>query len=62
MLYKVIEFFTDLQDEDFAYHIGDTYPREGKQVTAKRIRELSTKNNKRGKPLIKSMVTKADKE
>ena len=29
-MYKVIHFFTDLQDNDFAYEVGDTFPRKGK--------------------------------
>lgn len=52
MTYKVIRFFTDLQDNDFPYSVGDTYPRQGGTTTEKRISELSGSNNKQGQPLI----------
>ncbi len=52
MIYKVIHFFTDLQDNNYPYSVGDLYPRNGLSVSEARIRELSGKDNKRGKPLI----------
>lgn len=51
-MYKVIKFFTDLQDNNHAYHEGDTFPREGLKVTSDRLTELSSASNKRGVPLI----------
>ena len=54
-MYKVIKFFTDLQDEDHAYHEGETFPREGLTVTSKRLEELSSAINKRGVPLIEEI-------
>jgi hypothetical protein len=54
-MYKVIKFFTDLQDGDHAYHEGETFPREGLTVTAKRLEELSSAINKRGVPLIEEI-------
>lgn len=63
--YKVIKYFTDLQDSNFAYHVGDTYPREGKDVSPSRIAELAGSDNKRGVPLIelvKSATQKAKAE
>lgn len=53
-MYKVIEIFTDLQDSNYHYNVGDEYPRTGYKPSAKRIDELSGANNKRGKPLIKA--------
>lgn len=50
--HRVIEFFTDLQDNDYAYNVGDTFPREGFTVSKERLTELSTKNNRQNKPLI----------
>jgi len=50
--YKVIKYFTDLQDNNYAYHVGDTYPREGIDPKPSRIAELSSASNKRGVPLI----------
>lgn len=52
MIYKVIHFFTDLQDNNYPYSVGDRYPRNGLDVSEARIRELSGKDNKQGKPLI----------
>ena len=51
-MYKVIKYFTDLQDNNFAYNVGDTFPHKGKEVDEKRIKELSTSNNRRGTALI----------
>lgn len=53
-MYKVIEVFTDLQDNNYRYNVGDEYPRTGYKPSTKRIDELSGANNKRGKPLIKA--------
>lgn len=58
MEYRVIEFFTDLQDNNYAYHVGDTFPHAGMDVSPSRIAELAGKNNKRGIPLIESVATK----
>lgn len=51
-MYRVIKYFTDLQDHDHAYSVGDVFPREGHEVTAARLAELAGKNNKQGQPLI----------
>lgn len=51
-MYKVIEFFTDLHDNNHPYSVGDTFPRSGVTVTEKRLAELAGNNNKRGMPLI----------
>ena len=52
-MYEVIEYFTDLQDHNYPYHVGDTFPRGGLKVSEERLKELSSKNNKRGMQLIK---------
>lgn len=54
-MYKVIRYFTDLQDEKYAYQVGDTYPREGLSPTDERIAELSGSRNRQGKPLIEAI-------
>ncbi len=54
-MFKVIKHFTDLQDNSFAYHVGDTYPREGFEVSPERLDELSTDKNRRGIPLIEEI-------
>ena len=55
MSYKVIHYFTDLQDFNHPYKVGDTFPRLGMSVTEERLKELSSKNNKQGKPLIEKV-------
>lgn len=55
MSYEVVVTFTDLQDGEHLYNVGDEYPRTGYKPSAKRIDELSGANNKRGKPLIKAL-------
>lgn len=51
-MYKVLEYFTDLQDNDYPYEVGSYYPREGLEITEDRLVELSTTKNKRGIILI----------
>ena len=55
-MYKVIKHFTDLQDNRYAYHEGDTFPREGLKVSAERLAELSSDKNKRKTPLIEEII------
>lgn len=52
-MYRVIHFFTDLQDFNHPYYEGDVFPRPGLKVTEERIMELAGSNNKQHKPLIK---------
>ena len=52
MSYKVLEYFTDLQDGEHAYNVGDEYPRKGYSPSDKRIEELSTDKNVRHRPVI----------
>lgn len=60
-MYKVIQYFTDLQDFNHPYKVGDIFPRLGMKVSEARLRELSSKNNKQGKPLIELVEeTKSD--
>ena len=54
-MYKVIKHFTDMQDGNFAYEIGDTYPRKGMSVLPSRIKELATDKNRQGVPLIEEI-------
>lgn len=28
-MYRVIKYFTDLHDNEYEYHVGDTFPRKG---------------------------------
>lgn len=59
--YKVISYFTDLQDNDYPYNVGDKYPRNGLTVTAERIKELSGKSNLRGIALIEEVQEQSEK-
>lgn len=54
-MYVVKVFFTDLQDNNYAYNVGDTFPRDGMAVTSDRIKELSGTQNKRGIALIEEV-------
>ena len=55
-MYRVIKYFTDLQDNNFAYNVGDEYPRKGMSVLPSRIRELATDKNRQGVPLIEEII------
>lgn len=57
-MYKVIAYFTDLQDNGHPYHIGDAFPRKGVNVSKERLDELSSERNKRKKPLIEFIAEK----
>lgn len=59
-MYKVIKNFTDLQDEGRSYKVGDFYPRDGLEVSQARLKELTSSNNLRGKPLIKLIRKKKE--
>jgi hypothetical protein len=54
-LYKVIKHFTDMQDNNFAYDVGDEYPRKGMSVLPSRIKELAGSKNRQGCPLIEEI-------
>lgn len=54
-MYKVVKFFTDLQDNNYPYHVGDVFPHSGMVVDEKRIKELSTAANRRNVPLIEEV-------
>ena len=75
-MYRVIKAFVDLQDNNYKYDVGDTYPRKGLNVLQSRTNELATNKNLQKTPLIeeipekmeepkkkkKKLVEKADKE
>ena len=52
MSYKVIHRFTDLQDFNHLYNVGDLFPRIGMKVSQSRIDELASSKNKLKTPLI----------
>lgn len=53
--YRVIHFFTDLQDNNHPYEVGSEFPRDGMTASKSRLKELSSSNNKQGKPLIEEV-------
>lgn len=61
MSYKVIHYFTDLQDFNHPYKVGDVFPRLGLSVSDNRLKELSSSNNRQGKPLIEMVEQKVEK-
>ena len=74
-MFRVIKHFTDMQDGNFAYNVGDEFPRKGISVLPSRIKELASDKNRQGCPLIEEItdveekpkkksksVEKADKE
>ena len=54
-MYRVIKYFTDLQDNNHEYNVGDIYPHNKKRVSTSRIKELSTDKNRRGVQLIEKV-------
>ena len=57
-MYKVIKSFTDLQDNNYAYYVGDTFPHDGVEVAAERVAELASDKNRLGVPLIEEVAEK----
>lgn len=54
-MYRVIKFFTDLQDNNHPYNVGDEFPRKGVAVTEARLAELAGRNNAQKVPLIQAV-------
>lgn len=54
-VYKTIEHFTDLQDNNYGYNVGDIFPRSGLEVSEERLAELSGSKNLRGRAVIESI-------
>ncbi len=54
-MYRVIEYFEDLQDNGQPYNVGDVFPKGNKKVTEQRLNELATDKNRRRIPLIKKV-------
>ena len=55
MKYRVIKFFTDLQDNNHAYNVGDAYPHIGAKASKERIEELASAKNRQRQPLIEAV-------
>ena len=57
MGYKVVKAFTDLQDNNYVYNAGDSFPRNGYKPSKERVKELASKDNKRNTVLIEKEPT-----
>ena len=57
-MYRVINRFFDLQDNNHAYSVGDNFPHNGVEVDAERIAELASDKNRLGVPLIEEIAEK----
>ena len=49
-----------MQDNNFAYNVGDEYPRKGMNVLPSRIKELASNKNRQGCPLIEEIPEKVE--
>ena len=58
MPYKVIEYFEDLHDNGRPYNVGDVFPVDGNTVSAERLAELASTQNRRHVPLIEEIAEK----
>ena len=54
-MYKALEMFTDLQDNNYKYEVGDEYPRLGLKPSLARIKELCGSDNLRGRAVIEEV-------
>lgn len=61
MMYKVIRYFVDLQDNNHPYNAGDIFPRSGLVVSDDRLAELAGSENKQGVPLIQLVAEVEEK-
>ena len=59
-MYRVIKAFVDLQDNNYKYDVGDTYPRKGLNVLQSRINELASNKNLQKTPLIEEILEKVE--
>lgn len=58
MMYQVVKYFVDLQDNNFEYKAGDLFPRPGLVVSEERLAELAGSENRQGVPLIQLVEPK----
>ncbi len=61
-MYKVIKAFHDMQDNNYFYDNGKTYPRDGLNVLPSRIKELSSNENRMCEPLIEEIKEETEEE
>ena len=61
-MYKVLKYFTDLQDNGHPYNEGDIFPRDGLIVSESRLQELSSTKNRRKEVLIELVEEEVQEE
>lgn len=61
MMYRVINRFFDLQDNNHVYSVGDIFPHDGVEVDAERIAELKSDKNRLCVPLIEEIAEKQNR-
>ena len=61
-MYRVLTYFTDMQDNNHPYTEGKPFPRDGLIVSEARLKELSSTNNRRGIKLIEFVEDKKPQE
>lgn len=61
-MYTVIRRFSDAQDNNRVYEIGEAFPREGLSVSKERVAELAGRSNRLGVPIIKAQKAKKKAE
>ena len=64
MMHKVVKYFTDLQDNNRPYNVGDIFPHAnvGYPVSDKRLAELAGSDNLQGVPLIQLVEEPVEEE
>ena len=60
-MFRVVRQFFDLTDGNREYAPGDTFPRDGVTVSAARLAELATSNNRLGYSVIEEIKDVAEK-
>lgn len=60
-MYKVVRYFTDLQDNGYVYNVGDTFPHVGISVSKERLEELASDKNLQRTVLISQIEDKPKK-
>ncbi|MEF2823398.1 MAG: hypothetical protein U0N59_08930 [Oscillospiraceae bacterium] len=61
-MYVAVKYFTDLQDGNHPYNVGDLFPRAGADASAERLAELAGLDNLQKVPLIKEIKTRRAKK
>lgn len=60
-MYKVVNDFRDVKNDNHLYRVGDDYPVAGYKPTKARIEELAKGKNRLGKVFIEEVLEDTDK-